>query len=196
MTPAQQAIYTQTLIAEAGGDPAKVCLSYSTASKAWREVGCKIASDCRDQWIAPKLSTLHWDSTLMPSLHNKNITEERLTVVVGNVHELQVLGVPSYQLGTLSKIGRHYCRLGNWSAKVMAVCRSRHQFDIWHYSIQQRAYHTTCVTIHQRLNRVLLWSACQHHVGEIILSYVFTDLQIEVWPVSKSPDVTLFVQFQ
>ena len=41
----------------------------------------------------------------MPSLHNKNITEERLTVVIGNVHELQVLGVPSYQLGTYRKLG-------------------------------------------------------------------------------------------
>ena len=41
----------------------------------------------------------------MPSLNNKNITEEHLTVVIGNVHELQVLGGPSYQLGTYRKLG-------------------------------------------------------------------------------------------
>jgi hypothetical protein len=193
MTPAQQAIYTHTLITEAGGDPSKVYLSYSTADKARRQVGCKIASDCRDQWIAPKLATLHWDSKLMPSLHNKNITEERLTVVVGNVQELKVLGVPSYQPGTYRKSGDIIADL------TTDLLRSWHCVD----SITNLTFDTTasntghisaaCVTIQQRLNRAILWSACRHHVGEVILSHVFTDLQIEV---SKSTDVTLFVRFR
>ena len=193
MTPAQQAVYTHALIAEAGGDPSKVYSSYSTADKARRKVGSKIASTCRKQWIPPKFATLHWDSKLMPSLCNKNITEERLTVVVGNTHELKLLGVPSYQPGTDRKSGDIIADL------TSDLLRTWHCVD----SITNLTFDTTasntghisaaCVTIQQRLNRALLWSACRHHVGEVILSHVFTDLQIEA---SKSPDITLFVRFR
>ena len=49
------------------------------------------------------------------------------------------------------------------------------------------------MTIQQRLGQALLWSACCHHVGEVVLSHVFDDLQIET---SKSPDVTLFTRLR
>jgi len=39
----------------------------------------------------------------------------------------------------------------------------------------------------------LLWSACRHHIGEIVLTRVFQDLRIES---SKSPDVTVFCRFR
>ena len=41
----------------------------------------------------------------MPSLINQKISEERLTVVVGNALELKLLGVPAYQPGTDRKSG-------------------------------------------------------------------------------------------
>jgi len=47
--------------------------------------------------------------------------------------------------------------------------------------------------IQKKLGQALLWSACRHHVGEVILSHVFADLRIEA---SKSPDVTLFTRFR
>ena len=50
-----------------------------------------------------------------------------------------------------------------------------------------------CVSIQKRLGRALLWSACRHHIGEVMLSHVFEDLHIEA---SKSPDVTLFSRFR
>ena len=193
MTPAQQAIYTEALITEAGGNASKVYSSYSTADKARRQVGRKIASTCRDQWIAPKLATLHWDSKLMPSLCNKNINEERLTVVVGNTHELKLLGVPLYEPGTDKKSGDIIADLTNDLLQSWHCVNS-----ITNMTFDTTATHTghisaACVTIQQRLNRALLWSACRHHVGEVLLSHVFTDLQIEA---SKSPDVTLFVRFR
>ncbi len=49
----------------------------------------------------------------------------------------------------------------------------------------------TCISIQRDQNHTLLWSACRHHVGEVILTHVFKDLQIEV---SKSPDVALFTR--
>jgi hypothetical protein len=39
----------------------------------------------------------------------------------------------------------------------------------------------------------LLWSACRHHVGELILTQVFNDLHIEA---SKSPEYTVFNRFK
>ena len=39
------------------------------------------------------------------------------------------------------------------------------------------------------LGRPLLWAACRHHIGEVILTCVWEVLCIEV---SKSPDITLF----
>ena len=41
MTPTQQAIYTEALIAEAGGDSSKVSSSYATADKTRRKAGEK-----------------------------------------------------------------------------------------------------------------------------------------------------------
>lgn len=79
MTPAQQAIYTEALIAEAGGDSTKVSASYSYADKSRRKVGKQIASSFKEQWAVPRFATLHWDSKQMISLSNTNISEERLS---------------------------------------------------------------------------------------------------------------------
>jgi len=50
-----------------------------------------------------------------------------------------------------------------------------------------------CIAIQEKLQRAVLWSGCRHHIGEVILSHVFTDLKIEA---SKSPDVTLFTRLR
>ena len=46
-----------------------------------------------------------------------------------------------------------------------------------------------CVAIQEKLGRALLWCACRHHIGEIVLDHAFEDLKIEA---SKSPEVSLF----
>jgi len=193
MTPAQQAAYTATLIAEAGGDSSKVSSSYSTADKSRRRVARNIATAYRAQWLVPKLVTLHWDSKLMPSLSNKNIYEERLTVVVGNAHELKLLGVPAYQPGTHRNAGDILADLtvdllSSWKCggSVVNMTFDTTASNTGHVS-------AACVTIQQRLGRALLWSACRHHIGEVILSHVFDDMKIET---SKSPEVTLFTRFR
>jgi len=51
-----------------------------------------------------------------------------------------------------------------------------------------------CVPIPQRFGRALLWSACAHHVVEVILSHVFDAMKI-IEP-SKSLEVTAFAKFR
>lgn len=193
ITPSQQAAYTAALIAESGGDVSKVSTSYATTDRSRRHVVQQIAESSREQWVAPRLATLHWDSKLIPTLSNRNISEERLTVIVGTAHEVKLLGVPSYQPGTDTKSGQIIsdltCELlGSWGCTDSIVNMT---FD----TTASNTGHVTaaCVTIQKKLDRALLWSACRHHVGEVVLSHVFSDLKIEA---SKSPDVTLFTRFR
>ena len=46
-----------------------------------------------------------------------------------------------------------------------------------------------CIHLQRELETPLLWFACRHHVGEIILTHVWESLRIEA---SKSPEVSIF----
>jgi len=50
-----------------------------------------------------------------------------------------------------------------------------------------------CIAIQHALDKPLFWSACRHHIGELIIGHVFTDLKIEA---SKSSDISVFSRFQ
>ena len=49
-----------------------------------------------------------------------------------------------------------------------------------------------CISLQDRLDRPLLWLACRHHVGEIVLAHVWEDLAVEA---SKGPNVTIFERY-
>jgi hypothetical protein len=193
MTPSQQAVYTEAIISESGGDLSRISSSYATADRSRRTVSSKMAETCKEQWVAARFATLHLDSKLMSTLSNAVVSEERLTVVVGNSQELKLLGVPSYKPGTDRKCGEIIADL------TCGLLTSWNCADnIMNMTFDTTAANTgsvtaTCVSIQLKLGRALLWSACRHHVGEVILTHVFQDLQIEV---SKSPEVTLFSRFR
>ncbi|KAK6171931.1 hypothetical protein SNE40_018351 [Patella caerulea] len=51
-----------------------------------------------------------------------------------------------------------------------------------------------CISLQEQLDKPLLWSWwCRHHVGEVAVTHVFTDLKIET---SKCPEVMLFVRLR
>ena len=189
LTPSQQAAFTETLIEESGGNPLKVATLYATADRTRRKVTGDIAQTCKEQWVVPEFSTLHWDSKLLPTLSNQNVSEERLTVAVGTREDTKLLGVPSYQPGTDKKSGEIIAQLttellDSWGCAQTIVNMT---FD----TTASNTGHVSagCIMIQQTLGRALLWSGCRHHVGEVILTHVFNDLKIEA---SRSPEVTLF----
>jgi len=49
-----------------------------------------------------------------------------------------------------------------------------------------------CIAIQEKLNKQLLWNACRHQIGEVLLSNLWKDLNIEV---SKSPEINVFPNF-
>jgi hypothetical protein len=189
MTPAQQAVFTEAFVEEVGGDVSKVSTSYSQADKARRIVSNKIASDAKTLWMPPKFLSIHWDGKALPTLTTKYENEERLAVAVGDSREQKLLGIPSYKLGTDEQAGDIISRLScdllnewNCSDSIINMVFDTTSTNTGHLT-------AACIRIQEKLDRALLWSACFHHVGELIISHVFMDLKIEV---SKSPDVTVF----
>ena len=193
MTPAQQAVYTEAVVAEAGGDVSRIASSYATADRSRRKVGSMIAKTCKQEWVGPRFATLHWDSKMMSTLSNAFISEERLTVVVGDSRELKLLGVPSYKTSTDRKCGEIIADLTNGLLKSWNCVANIVNMTFDTTASNTGSVTAACVTIQQKLGKALLWSACRHHIGEIILTHVFQDLHIEA---SKSPEVTLFSRFR
>lgn len=193
LSPAQQSAFTETLIEEVGGDPTKIATSYATADKSRRKVGEQIAASAREMWVPPLRASLHWDSKIMTSLTYQNELEERLTISVGDSNEIKLLGVPSYKPGTDRKSGDiisdltvNLLHTWNCADSIVNMVFDTTASNTGHLS-------AACITIQHNLQRALLWSACRHHVGEVILTQVFNDLHIEA---SRSPEVTLFSRFR
>ena len=188
MTATQQATCTQGVIAESGGDVSMVAISYATANRSRCKVVADIAMNIRQNWIPPKLCTLHWDTKLMPTLKNQHVTEERVTVIVSDSTQLKLLGVPGCTKATDQTCG---AIIADLTVKLT---------DEWHCSdkVVNMTFDTTssntghltaaCIAIQNKLQRALLWSGCRRHIGEVILSHVFEDLKTEI---SQSPNVSL-----
>ena len=51
----------------------------------------------------------------------------------------------------------------------------------------------SCISIQIVLDRALLWLACRHHIGEVVLTHVWDELKIEC---SKSPEISIFRRFR
>ncbi|KAJ8400549.1 hypothetical protein AAFF_G00393180 [Aldrovandia affinis] len=134
-----------------------------------------------------------WDSKLAPTLSSMSQLEARLTVVVGVAARLKLLGVPAYTKGTDEACGAIIARL---TCKLLQEWRCADQvvnmpFD----TTASNTGHLTaaCIAIQLSLGRLLLWCGCRHHIGEVLLSHIFTDLKAET---SCSPEVALFAHLR
>ncbi|KAJ8400825.1 hypothetical protein AAFF_G00391790 [Aldrovandia affinis] len=139
------------------------------------------------------MCTLHWDSKLTLMLSNVRLLEERPTVVVGYAAQLKLLGVPAYTKGTDKACGTIIARL---TCKLLQEWRCAD--EVVNMAFDAPASNTghltaACIVIQLSLGRPLLWSRCQHHIDEVLLSHIFTDLKVET---SCSPEVALFARLQ
>ena len=50
-----------------------------------------------------------------------------------------------------------------------------------------------CIAVQEKLNRPLLWCACRHHIGELLLSHLWNDLKVEI---SSGPNICIFTRFR
>ena len=186
MTPAQLAAFIEAFLEEVGGHLSKVWTSYRHADHSRRAVSHQIAHETKELWIPPKLASLHWDGKNLAALTDQHEHLVRLAITIGDLREIKLLDIPSYKSGTDQQAGANLtCELlQSWQCSDTI---SNMVFD----TTSSNTGHLTaaCVGIQRDLGRLLLWSGCQHHVGELIVSHLFDDLKIESY---KSPEVTIF----
>ena len=100
MTPADQAPFTETLVAECSGDVKKISTSYSSADSAQRFVNKEIVKDIKEHWIPPSKASIHWDGKIMKPLEGQcRKGTERLAIAVGDSTDIKLLGTPFYHTG-------------------------------------------------------------------------------------------------
>lgn len=184
---------TRTLIKATEGDHSKVNLSYTQAYRYRAEKVQTLSQQIKSNWKPSPTLAVHWDGKLMQSLDSRK-QEERLPILVSGVNGSKLLGVPVIVQGQEKlKFGEKVATstkhlLEDWqcadNVKAMVFDTTASNTGLWT---------AACVKIQEVLGRELLWLACRHHVGEIILSHVWKFIQIET---STSPQIELFQRFK
>ena len=193
ITPTALADIAHSFIAATSGDPDKVNLDYTSAYRYRVESVVNIATKIKESWEPPKRGILHWDGKLMDTLDNEYAVEDRLPVLLSGVGGVKLLGVPALPHKSTDKSGPQLAKLAKdlldeWECAGNVVGMV---FDTT--SSNTGAITAGCVSVQSALDKSLLWLACRHHIGEIVLSKVWDSLKIEA---SKSPDITIFTRFK
>jgi len=135
-----------------------------------------------------KSYVLHWDSKLLPDITG-HLKVDRLPVIVTAPNVEQLLGVPKLDSGTgYETSSAIYDTLKEWSLldKVQAFV-----FDTT--ASNTGRLNGACHLLEQKLDRDILYLACRHHVYEIVLQGVFTEVKLAT---STGPDILLFKKFR
>ena len=131
--------------------------------------------------------TVHWDGKLMEDLTTKKYVDRFLVLICGSGTE-QLLGVPklSSETGEVLAAAVVQC-LKEWGIeeRVVALC-----FDTTASNTGQ--HKGACTLIEQMLHKDLLYTACRHHIMELLIGAAFE----QVLGVSSGPEINLFKRFQ
>ena len=192
ITPTALAATFEAFFESQGGDTSKVNLSYSQAWRYRAKSADTISTRINQDWTPPSKGVIHWDGKLMDTLDHSGI-EDRLPILISGIGGAKLLGVPALPHKSSEKAGNLISAatvnlLTEWKCADSVIGMV---FD----TTATNTGHITggCVAIQRDLNRPLLWLACRHHVGEVLLEQVWSDLKIET---SKSPEVTVFSRFK
>ena len=180
------------IVTSVEGDPSRLSLSYATTQRYRVETVHSISEKIKENWTPPPVANIHWDGKLMDTLDGGS-KEERLPVLLSGAGGTKLLGVPSIPHKSTEKAGvliteASYELIKEWDCED---CLSGMVFDTT--SSNTGCKTAACVTLQMKLNRPLLWYACRHHVGEIVLTHVWDSLRIEA---SNSPEINLFKRFK
>ena len=192
VSPTSMSAILTSFIEACGGDTSAVNLHWSTAYR-YKVEGCNtIAQKLKENWKPPKVGLVHWDGKLMDTLDTFS-EEERLPILLSGIGGIKLLGVPALPHKSTEYAGTlvsevTYNALNEWE------CVNAAKGMVFDTTTSNTGHKTAaCVAVQTKLERPLLWFACRHHIGEIVLTHVWDALQIEV---SKKPEVTLFERFK
>lgn len=131
---------------------------------------------------------IHWDSKILPALTGKN-NVDRLPIIATAMNVEQLLEVPQMPSWTGYEISSAvYDTLQKWSLldKVQAFV-----FDTT--ASNTGRLNGACILLEQSLEREILFLACRHHIFELVLQGVFSE--VKLFPMT-GPDILLFKRFQ
>ena len=119
--------------------------------------------------------------------------EERLPTLLSGICGTKLLGIPPFPHKSSEKAGTLIANakvklLENWNC-INSPCGM--VFD----TTSANTGHKTagCVAVQELLKKELLWFACRHHIGEVLLKHVWGALKVEV---PKKPEATVFERFK
>jgi len=130
---------------------------------------------------------LHWDFKLLPDITG-HFKVDRLPVIVTAPNVEKLLGVPKLDSGTGYETSSEYDILEEWCLleKIQAFV-----FDTT--ASNTGRLNGACHLLEKKLDRDILYLACRHHVYEIVLQDVFTEVKLAT---STGPDILLFKKFR
>ena len=117
---------------------------------------------------------------------------ERLPILLSGIGGIKLLGVPAI-LYKSSSAGEKIAQASLELIKIWDCAKSLRGMVFDTTSSNTGAQTAACVSLQNALSKPLLWFACRHHIGEIILTHVWAVLNVET---SKSPEISLFQRFQ
>ena len=178
------------IITVAEGDPSKLSLSYTTTERYKLETIQKISEKIAENWVPPSIANIHWDGKLVDTA-NKTNKVERLPILLSGIGGIKLLGVPAIPYKS-SSAGEKIAQASLKLIKIQDCAKSLRGMVFDTTSSNTGAQTAACVSLQNALSKPLLWFACRHHIGEIILTHVWAVLNIET---SKSPEISLFQRF-
>lgn len=178
----------------AGQDISDMNLSKSTIDRRRHTHRASIDSNIRDTFESGDSSlTVHYDEKKMRDntggVDRRNVTVNRLAIVVSNEAGYQLLGIPKINNGTGDTIAKAVNNaLEKWdlSSKVRALC-----FDTTSANTGWRS--GSAFILEKMLKRPVLFFACRHHIAELLLKKAF---EITVEKDSSGPNIVIFKRFQ
>lgn len=134
---------------------------------------------------------LHWDGKLLPEITGSTAEKvERLPIVVTQEGVEQLIGVPKLKSGRGNDIAiAVFEELKNWrlTDKIQAVC-----FDT--AATNTGDVRGAAKLFEEKINRVLLYLPCRHHIFELVLKEVF--LKKVLGNVTVGPQIPLLERFK
>lgn len=193
ITPTALSAIVSSIVTSCGADPEKLNLHFTQSYRYRIAIGSSISENIRRDWKPPEIGSVHWDGKLMYSLGSKYTDVERLPVLISGYEGVKLLGVPQIASKTTDPIGDIISNatkqlLVKWNCTDVVACMV---FDTT--SANTGHISAACISLQKKLNRALLWTACRHHVGEIVLTHTWEALKIEV---AKSPEISMFVRLR
>ncbi|GBN69324.1 hypothetical protein AVEN_36030-1 [Araneus ventricosus] len=133
----------------------------------------------------PGVVTLHSDGKLLPALSARKSKEERLPIVISYELKEQLIAVPRLDNSTGKEQAQAFWKANlywNLEDKVQILCCDTKASNTGRFN-------GACALLEQTFYKEMLFSACYHHVYELVLKTV---LKMKIKQVTTSPDIPLF----